>query len=114
MWLWYLVRRRGLLELPSSSLRALEMAIKFPHCDVLGIDLAPVPIEEGRMPPNCRFEIKDVNLGLPHYHLHFDVIHVRCIGSGVSPYDSLYECPTEATTTDPFLDRKLSENDGRG
>jgi hypothetical protein len=37
--------------------RALAMASDFPHCEVVGIDLAPVPVDLGSVPSNCRFEI---------------------------------------------------------
>jgi hypothetical protein len=67
-----------------TSRRAIEMAQKFPHCDVLGLDLAPVPWESDNMPSNCRFEIGNINLGISHYHGCFDLIRVQCIGSGVS------------------------------
>ena len=64
------------------------MAQKFPHCDVLGLDLAPVLLESDNTPSNCRFEIGDINLGLSRYHGCFDLIHARCIGSGVSKFAS--------------------------
>jgi hypothetical protein len=60
------------------------MAREFPQCDVVGLDLTPAPIDIELLPPNCHFEIDDINLGLSHYHGLFDLIHVRCIGSGVS------------------------------
>jgi hypothetical protein len=60
----------------SRTFRASEMAKEFPHCEVVGVDLAPVPLEKMDLPPNCRFEIDDVNIGLAHfevnlYHTHF-------------------------------------------
>jgi hypothetical protein len=60
------------------------MAREFPHCEVIGVDLAPAPVDSEHVPVNCKFEIDNINLGLSHYHDHFDVIHARCIGSGVS------------------------------
>ena len=38
------------------------------------------------LPPNCRFEIDDVNLGLTHFKGQFDVIHARLIGSGLKDF----------------------------
>lgn len=35
------------------------------------------------MPSNCRFECDDVNNGLGHYRNSFDVVHVRCVASGI-------------------------------
>jgi hypothetical protein len=63
------------------------MAVQFPNCDVIGLDLAPPPVDLGTLPPNLRFEIDDINLGLSHFHrdqYQFSVIHVRCVGAGVS------------------------------
>jgi hypothetical protein len=64
------------------------MAREFPDCKVLGLDLAPAPVDLETLPPNCRFEIDDINLGLSHYHGEFDVIHARCIGTGVSSFEA--------------------------
>jgi hypothetical protein len=38
-------------------IRALAMAKEFPHCEVVGVDLAPVPVDLESVPPNCHFEI---------------------------------------------------------
>lgn len=60
------------------------MGTKFPHCEVVGVDLAPVP--ENGCPPNCRFEIDDINLGLAHFEGQFDVVHARLIGGGMKDF----------------------------
>ena len=62
------------------------MANEFPHCEVLGIDLAPVPIRPEGLPPNCRFEMDDINRGLPHLHGQFDVVFFRSIGLGLKDF----------------------------
>ena len=67
-----------------SGIWTIEMAREYPECEVIGLDLAPAPVDIDTLPPNCRFEIDDANLGLSHYHGYFDLIQVRCIGSGVS------------------------------
>jgi hypothetical protein len=59
------------------------MSKKFPHCDVMGIDLAPVPIEPDKIPPNCHFEVDDVTSGLTHLHGQLDFIWVRAISMGI-------------------------------
>jgi hypothetical protein len=38
-------------------IRTLAMAKEFPHCEVVGVDLAPVPVDLESVPPNCHFEI---------------------------------------------------------
>lgn len=80
-------RKRAILDLGcGSGIWAIEAARQFPDCDVVGLDLAPAPVDPELVPENCRFEIDDINLGLSHYHGYFDVIHVRCIGAGLSDH----------------------------
>lgn len=89
----------------------LDMGGMFPHAEVVGLDLAPanlprygislgviwrlvdrfmvrLNIASGhREPtPNCRFECDDVNFGLSHYKNSFDVVHARCVESGIADY----------------------------
>jgi uncharacterized UPF0146 family protein len=51
------------------------MAKKVPHVEVIGIDLAPATINENDVPSKCRFELDDVNQGLPHFYNQMDVRH---------------------------------------
>lgn len=41
------------------------------------------------MPPNLRFEVDDVNLGLEHFAGDYDVVHARLISSGIRDYYKL-------------------------
>ena len=68
------------------------MATKFPHVEVIGIDLAPAILNEYAVPDNCRFELDDVNRGLPRFYDQIDLIHMRSIASGVSPRGHLPIC----------------------
>jgi len=61
------------------------MASKFSHVEVIGIDLAPAILDEHAIPNNCRFELGDVNQGLPRFYGQIDLIHMRALCSGVSP-----------------------------
>lgn len=61
----------------------MEAAADFPQCNAVAIDL--VPMQSLNMPPNCRSEVDDVNLGLEHFYGDFNVVHCRLISSGVSP-----------------------------
>ena len=61
------------------------MANKFPHVEVIGVDLAPPTLDEHGIPDNCRFELDDVNREIPRFYGQIDLIHVRAISSGVSP-----------------------------
>jgi SAM-dependent methyltransferase len=62
------------------------MAKEFPHCEELGIDLAPVLIPPENLPPNCRFEMDNINLGLPHLQGEFDVVFARAIALGLKDF----------------------------
>jgi SAM-dependent methyltransferase len=62
------------------------MAREFPHCEVLGIDLAPVPLLSENLPPNCRFELDDVSLGLGHLQDQFDIVFARLMGMGLKDF----------------------------
>ena len=65
------------------SRRAIAMALEFPHARVVAVDLAPSVIDDP--PPNCTFELDDINQGLSHFYGQFDVVHMRTVGAGVSP-----------------------------
>ncbi|KZT26554.1 S-adenosyl-L-methionine-dependent methyltransferase [Neolentinus lepideus HHB14362 ss-1] len=67
---------------------ALGMAKEFPHCRVVGVDLAPIRVI-GPLPQNVRFEIDDANLGFAHYRRSFDVIHARAISGGIHDFKGL-------------------------
>ncbi|KIM23690.1 hypothetical protein M408DRAFT_45059, partial [Serendipita vermifera MAFF 305830] len=69
-----------------SGVWCTEMAREFPHCEVLGVDLAPMPVFPGQMPPNCKFEMNDVNRGLEHLQGMYDVVHARAIGMGLKDF----------------------------
>jgi SAM-dependent methyltransferase len=62
------------------------MAREFPHAQVMGMDVVPVPTEPENLPDNCRFEVGDINLGLAHFEGQFDFIHVRLVGSGLKDF----------------------------
>lgn len=63
-----------------------EMAREFPHCEVVGIDLAPAPLLPEEIPPNCRFEMDDINQGLDHLQGMYDVVHARAISLGLKDF----------------------------
>ncbi|CAE6433597.1 unnamed protein product [Rhizoctonia solani] len=68
----------------------IQCATDFPHVEVLGVDLAPTSAISP--PPNCRFEIDDLNLGLEHFFgPTFDIIHARLLNSGVKDYAGLVD-----------------------
>ena len=62
------------------------MAKRYPHAQVLAVDLAPVPLNPDLLTDNIRFEIEDINQGLAQYTGRFDLVHMRCVGGGLLDY----------------------------
>ena len=62
------------------------MARRFLHATVLGLDVAPVPLNPEILTPNIQFLIEDINVGLSNYVGRFDLVHMRCLGGGLLDY----------------------------
>ncbi|KAG9048346.1 hypothetical protein FS837_000218 [Tulasnella sp. UAMH 9824] len=98
---------------------AIDMANEFPHAEVLGVDLAPVNpsscvaaevfspnratvtdynLQFRKVPPNCRFILGDCNICLddPSYESAFDMIHARCIITGILNYRKFIQAMCKA------------------
>ncbi|KAI0715061.1 hypothetical protein C8Q76DRAFT_729407 [Earliella scabrosa] len=67
----------------------LDVARDFPHCSAVAVDL--VPMQDLNMPPNCRSEVDDINLGLQHFYGAFNVTHARLVSSGIRDYKGLID-----------------------
>ncbi|KAF8559931.1 S-adenosyl-L-methionine-dependent methyltransferase [Imleria badia] len=65
----------------------MDVAREFPHCSAVAVDL--VPMQSLSMPPNCRSEVDDINLGLEHFYGDFNVVHCHLISSGIRDYQGL-------------------------
>jgi hypothetical protein len=65
------------------------MASVYTHIQVVAIDQASQLPEE--RPGNVDWRRHDVNLGLEEYHGQYDIVHVRCIGAGITSYRGLME-----------------------
>ncbi|KAK4685762.1 hypothetical protein P7C73_g4385, partial [Tremellales sp. Uapishka_1] len=61
---------------------AIEMALEFPHAEVIGVDLAPVKPYDN-LPENVHFMIEDAAQGLPFADNSFDVVHSRALFLGI-------------------------------
>lgn len=73
--------------------RAIDIALQFPHAEVVGLDLVPpATVTETTVPPNCRFEVDDANLSFEHYENCFNVVHMRSSEAGINDCEGfLYE-----------------------
>ncbi|KAG8862273.1 hypothetical protein FRB96_001852 [Tulasnella sp. 330] len=61
---------------------AIDMAIRFPHVQVLGIDLSPIQPDPAGIPVNCRIEVDDLNLDISHYYNTSSLVHIRNLVAG--------------------------------
>jgi hypothetical protein len=73
---------------PTTNHRPSEIADLYPSAHVIGTDLSP--IQPTFVPPNCHFEIEDVNLNWTYPHHHFDFIHVRELFGSVDDWDRFF------------------------
>ncbi|PVF98011.1 S-adenosyl-L-methionine-dependent methyltransferase, partial [Serendipita vermifera] len=62
---------------------ATDMAFRFPHVSVLGIDLAPLVHDPAKHPPNLRFQTHDINRGMNYFYDQFDFIQMRSVAPGL-------------------------------
>lgn len=59
------------------------MAIKFPHAIVTAVDMAPLPHDTSKLPPNFHFFIMDINDGLSEFRDKYDLIHWSGLSTGI-------------------------------
>jgi hypothetical protein len=66
-----------------------EFADANPSAEVVGVDLSP--IQPSFVPPNCRFEVDDINQDWTYPNDHFDFVHVRALIGCIPDWTKLYE-----------------------
>ncbi|PVF94111.1 hypothetical protein CPB86DRAFT_789361 [Serendipita vermifera] len=66
---------------------AIEMAHRFPHVSVLGLDLVP-HLQAPDEPENVRFQTYDINKGMSQFHGQYDMIQMRCALAGITNSES--------------------------
>ncbi|KAG9009796.1 hypothetical protein FRB94_013590 [Tulasnella sp. JGI-2019a] len=74
---------------------AIDMAVRFPHVQVLGIDLSPIQPEASALPMNCRIEVDDLNLDISHYYNTSSLVHIRMLAAGIKDYPGLIDQATQ-------------------
>ncbi|KAF8066918.1 S-adenosyl-L-methionine-dependent methyltransferase [Lyophyllum atratum] len=81
---------------------AMDMATDFPHCSVVGADVAPMDV--GLAPENLRIDVCDANKGLTIYkNNQFDLVNARMIAMGIKDYPSLIGEISRTLKTGGFL-----------
>ncbi|TKW58124.1 hypothetical protein CTA1_11076 [Colletotrichum tanaceti] len=68
---------------------AMDFADEFPSADVMGVDISP--IQPSWTPPNCKFQIDDIEKPWTWPVDFFDFIHVRNLEGCVSNWPGMYE-----------------------
>ncbi|EXA36829.1 hypothetical protein FOVG_12710 [Fusarium oxysporum f. sp. pisi HDV247] len=66
---------------------AIDMADLHPSAEVIGVDLSP--IQPNFIPPNCRFEVDDINKEWTFAENKFDFIHIRYMTGTVPDWTEL-------------------------
>ncbi|TDZ29488.1 7-dehydrocholesterol reductase [Colletotrichum trifolii] len=67
---------------------AIDFADEFPSSEVIGVDISPIqPIW---IPPNCKFQIDDIEQPWTWSEDSFDFIHIRHLEASVSDWPALY------------------------
>ncbi|KAF8471771.1 putative TAM domain methyltransferase [Kalaharituber pfeilii] len=64
---------------------AIDMADEHPQAEIIGTDLSP--IQPSWVPPNCRFEVEDMEAEWPYEKNYFDMIHIRTLSGCVNDWD---------------------------
>ncbi|CAG7852994.1 SubName: Full=Uncharacterized protein {ECO:0000313/EMBL:CCA72732.1} [Serendipita indica DSM 11827] len=68
--------QKSVLDLGSGSgVWCIEMAERYPHATILGVDIEPQ--DRSNVPPNYLFEVWDVNSGLEKFYGRYDLVHTR-------------------------------------
>lgn len=78
------------------------MADQYPSAQILGNDISP--IQPSFVPPNCKFEIDDINSSWVHPENHFDFIHVRELFGCVDDWDLFFTQAFRHTKPGGFIE----------
>ncbi|KAK1545784.1 UMTA [Colletotrichum paranaense] len=67
---------------------AIDFADEFPSAEVIGVDISP--IQPSWVPPNCKFQIDDIEADWTWPTEFFDYVHIRHLEGCVSDWPKLY------------------------
>ncbi|KAE9582610.1 Secondary metabolism regulator LAE1 [Colletotrichum fructicola] len=83
---------------------AIDFADEFPSADVIGVDISP--IQPGWVPPNCKFQIDDIEQDWTFPDSHFDFVHVRNMEGSVSNWVDFYKKAFETMKPGGYIEIK--------
>ncbi|GKU19145.1 unnamed protein product [Fusarium langsethiae] len=72
----------------STGIWAIDMADEYPSAEVIGIDISAV--QPAFVPPNCIFQIDDVQLDWTFEPNDFDFIHLRYLYGAIADWQKLF------------------------
>lgn len=89
-----------IINLPKDS----DFADEFPSAEVFGVDVSP--IQPGWVPPNCKFQIDDIEQPWTWPAEYFDFIHIRNMEGSISDWRALYKEAFECTKPGGYIEVK--------
>ncbi|KAF2841007.1 S-adenosyl-L-methionine-dependent methyltransferase [Patellaria atrata CBS 101060] len=85
-----------------TGLWAIDLADRYPNCEVTGVDLSPVP--NNSIPPNCNFEVDDANSEWTYPENHFDLVYVRGLNGAVDDWSVFYKEAYRCIAPDGYVE----------
>ncbi|KAK1467683.1 UMTA [Colletotrichum cuscutae] len=67
---------------------AIDFADMYPSTEVIGVDISP--IQPDWVPPNCKFQIDDIEQPWTWPISHFDYVHISHLEGSVADWPALY------------------------
>ncbi|TEA14825.1 Secondary metabolism regulator laeA [Colletotrichum sidae] len=83
---------------------AIDFADEFPSSEVIGVDISP--IQPSWNPPNCKFQIDDVEQPWTWPSNEFDYIHIRNLEGAVADWVTLYKEAFTCLKEDGYIEVK--------
>ncbi|GKT61711.1 SAM-dependent methyltransferase [Colletotrichum tofieldiae] len=90
---------------------AIDFADEFPSAEVIGVDVSP--IQPTWVPPNCKFQIDDIEQSWTWPADHFDFIHIRNLEGCIADWRALYENAFECTKPGGYIEIKEFDIESR-
>ncbi|RPB21339.1 S-adenosyl-L-methionine-dependent methyltransferase [Terfezia boudieri ATCC MYA-4762] len=81
---------------------AIEFADDNPQAEVIGTDISP--IQPSWVPPNCKFEVDDMEEPWTYDDDYFDYIHMRCLSGSFCDWESVLRNAYDATKPGGYLE----------